>query len=66
MIAPTQPGPTYDANNEAVFRTQVRQEDLRNLKKDEALPYLTMLNDDGTTWRVTLVSGVLTPSGPIT
>lgn len=61
MIAPVQPSPQYDSSNEAQFRTQVRQEDLRNLKKDEALPYITMLNDDGAPWRVYLIGGVLTP-----
>lgn len=66
MISPIQPAPNYDANNEAQFRTQVREEDRRNMKKDEALPYLTMSNDDGTLWRVYLISGVLTPTGPIT
>jgi len=60
-IAPIQPAPQYDANNEAQFRTQVRQTDAGNIKKDEAAPYITMLNDDGAPWRVYLIGGVLTP-----
>lgn len=59
-LAPIQPLPTYDANNEAQFRTQLRQNDLATIKKDEAAPYITLLNDDGAPMRVSLVAGVLT------
>jgi len=58
-IAPIQPSQVYDANNEAQFRTQVRQTDAGNIKKDEAAPYITMLNDDGAPMRISLVAGVL-------
>jgi len=58
-IAPIQPSQSYDANNEAQFRTQVRQNDLGSVKKDEASPYITLLNDDGEPMRVSLVAGVL-------
>lgn len=61
-IAPIPPSPMYDANNEAQFRTQVRQTDLGNIKKDEATAYITLLNDDGEPMRVSLVAGVLTVS----
>lgn len=61
MIAPIQPSPSYDPMNEAQFRTQVRQDDLKNIKKDEAQPYFTILNEDGSPWRVYLIAGVLTP-----
>lgn len=58
MIAPIQPSPGYDANNEAQFRTQVRQSDLSNVKKDEAIASLVWIDEtDGSPYRVTLVSG---------
>ena len=59
-LAPIQPLPSYDANNESQFRSQVRQNDLSTIKKDEAAPYITLLNDDGEPMRVSLVGGVLT------
>jgi len=59
-LAPIQPLPVYDANNEAQFRTQLRQNDLSVVKKDEASAYITLLNDDGKPMRVSLVAGVLT------
>lgn len=61
MIRPTQPGPQYDYNNEAQFRTQVQQADGLNVKKNEAVDSLLMIDQtDGAPYRVTLVSGVLT------
>lgn len=58
MIAPIQPSPLYDANNEAQFRTQVRQSDLVNVKKEEAITSLIWTDEtDGAPYRVTLVSG---------
>jgi len=59
-IAPIQPSPAYDANNEAQFRTQVRQTDLDNIKKDEASAYITLIDSTGEPMRVSLVAGVLT------
>lgn len=61
MIRPTQPGSQYDYNNEAQFRTQVQQADGLNVKKNEAVDSLLMIDQtDGAPYRVTLVSGVLT------
>ena len=61
MIRPTQPGQSYDYNNEAQFRTQVQQADGLNVKKNEAVDSLLMIDQtDGAPYRVTLVSGVLT------
>lgn len=61
MIRPTQPGLQYDYNNESQFRTQVQQADGLNVKKNEAVDSLIMIDQtDGAPYRVTLVSGVLT------
>lgn len=61
MIRPTQPAQQYDYNNESQFRTQVQQADGLNVKKNEAVDSLLMIDQtDGAPYRVTLVSGVLT------
>lgn len=58
-FAPIQPSPSYDFNNEAQFRTQVRQADLSSVKKDEAVESMLWIDQtDGSPYRVTLVSGV--------
>lgn len=60
MIRPTQPLGQYDYNNEAQFRTQVQQADGLNVKKNEAVSSLIMLDDDGTPGYLTIVGGVPT------
>lgn len=60
MIRPTQPGPQYDYNNESQFRTQVQQADGLNVKKNEAMASIIMLDDDGTPGYLTIVAGVPT------
>lgn len=60
MISPIQPSAVYDAGNEAQFRTQVRQSDGLNVKKDEAVAQLIMLNDDGSPGYFSIVGGVPT------
>lgn len=61
MIRPTQPGQAYDYNNEAQFRTQVQQADGLNVKKNEAVDSLLMIDQaNGAPYRITLVAGVIT------
>lgn len=58
-LAPIQPSPSYDANNEAQFRTQVRQADNASVKRDEAIDSLLWIDQtDGASYRVTLEAGV--------
>lgn len=60
MIDPINPAQQYDYNNEAQFRTQVRQADIQNRKKEEADASFLMIDEsDGQPYRVTLVSGSL-------
>lgn len=60
MIAPITPSASYDPNNEAQFRTQVRQADISNLKNDQPTASFIMTDEtDGAPYRVTLVSGAL-------
>lgn len=59
MIAPIQPSPQYDVNNEAQFRTQVRQSINASLKNNEAISSFFMTDEaDGKSYRVTLSGGV--------
>lgn len=60
MIRPTQPAQQYDYNNESQFRTQVQQADGLNVKKNEAVASLIMLDDDGTPGYLTIIGGVPT------
>lgn len=63
MIAPIQPSRSYDYNNEAQFRSQVRQEDSRNLKRDEPIASFVMTDEgDGKVYRITLSGGSLVAS----
>lgn len=55
------PSPQYNVQNEAIYRTDMEQRDLRNVKKDQAVPFLLFLDEtDGSVQRVSVVSGVLT------
>lgn len=60
MIRPTQPLQQYDYNNESQFRTQVQQADLLNVKRDEAVAYIIMTDDDGTPGYLKIVGGIPT------
>jgi len=63
MIPPIQPGPSYDMNNEAQFRSAVRQNDIQAVKTNEAIQSFIMIDqDDGQPYRLTLESGVLVPT----
>lgn len=60
MIDPINPSSGYDYNNEAQFRTQVRQADIQNRKKEEADASFLMIDEaDGKPYRVTLSGGAL-------
>jgi hypothetical protein len=52
-ISPIQPSLAYDANNEAQFRSQVRQEDAKALKTDQAITSFIVADDTGATYTVT-------------
>lgn len=60
MISPIQPSPNYDPNNESQFRTQVRQELVKAVKVDEAVPQIMMLDDTGAVGWLKIVAGVPT------
>lgn len=58
MIAPIQPLPSYDSNNESQFRSQARQADLMNVKKNQPIDSLIWIDEaDGAPYRVTLNGG---------
>lgn len=58
MIAYIQPSQAYDPNNEAQFRTQVRQDASRAVRVDEAIASLVWVDEvDSKAYRVTLSGG---------
>lgn len=60
-MTPVVTPPVYDGQNESEFRRQVADADGQNLKNNVAFGSFLMLDQvDGMTYRVTMVSGVLT------
>lgn len=59
MIAPS---PTYDYTNEAQFRSQLEQDQLRSVRTDRAVQSILLTGDDGITYRIEMIGGVLTPT----
>lgn len=59
MIAPS---PSYDPNNEAQFRSQLEQDQLKTVRSDRAVPSILMLGDETPpkVYRVSIVAGALT------
>ena len=61
MISPINPGPQYSQQNEQQFRTQVRQETINTVKKNEAQAFILMRDKaDNKTYKVELDAGALT------
>lgn len=57
-MIPVNPSPSYDYTNESHFRTQVLQEDLRNVKNNSPISSLVWTDvADGKAYRVTLDGG---------
>lgn len=58
-MTPVNPAPVYDYTNEAQFRAQVLQEDLRNVKTTSPISSLVFIDAaDGKPYRVTLDGGM--------
>jgi len=59
MIAPS---PQYDYTNEAQFRSQLEQDQLKSVRTDKAVPAILMIGDESPpkVYRVSIVAGALT------
>lgn len=56
MIAPTA---QYEQLNEAQFRSQLEQDQLRTVRTDRAVQSILLIGDDQQVYRVSVVGGLL-------